>query len=76
MKNKLSCPRCGSRKIIEYDNSYECPNCMLEYKKEDKLDIDKENLLAIGEMKGIIDELGGSESPKNLKKLEKSLKDD
>jgi len=76
MKNKLSCPRCGSRRIIEYENSYECPNCMLEFKKEDKSDIEEKNLLAIGEIKGILDELGGSESPKKLKKIEKSLKDD
>lgn len=76
MKKQFICPRCGSKKTIEYEDSFECLECNLEFNKVKDKDIDDDNVLAIDEVKGIVDELGGSKYDNNVKKLKKTLKDD
>ncbi|MFX1277099.1 MAG: hypothetical protein ACFFBP_19410 [Promethearchaeota archaeon] len=29
------CPRCGNNNIINYDDTFDCPNCNLEFNKSD-----------------------------------------
>ncbi|MHA1669039.1 MAG: hypothetical protein ACTSV5_00520 [Promethearchaeota archaeon] len=67
-KQKL-CPRCGCAEIIEYDTTFKCKECNLEFKKEMIGDLDDEDLLSVQEMKGILDELGLKEDPDKLTKL-------
>ncbi len=32
---KFKCPKCGNVDVIDYDDSFECPKCNLEFEKED-----------------------------------------
>ena len=66
------CPRCGRKDIIEYDKSFDCPECKdekgmpLEFDKEDFNTIeDKSNLLSVQEKLAFIKELGLDKSEKN-----------
>ncbi len=44
------CPRCGSKKIMDYGNTFDCTICNLEFEKEDfEFVDDKEEILAISE---------------------------
>ena len=69
MANKHLCRRCGYTNILEYDTTFECKECNLEFEKENLLDLDDEDLLSVQEMKGILDELGLKEDPDKLTKL-------
>lgn len=69
---KFFCPRCGCRDIIEYDKSFNCPECKdqkampLEFDKEDFNTIeDKSNILSVQEKLAFIKELGLDKSEKN-----------
>ena len=73
MAKKHLCPRCGSTKIVEYDTTFECRECNLEFKKENLENIDDENLLSVQEMKGIIDKLGLKQDLDKLTKLKDIL---
>ena len=73
MANKQKCPRCGSTNIVEYDTTFECRECNLEFKKENLVGLDDEDLLSMQEMKGILDELGLKEDPDKLRKLKDIL---
>ncbi len=44
------CPRCGSEKIMDYGNTFDCTICNLEFEKEDfELFEDQMDILAISE---------------------------
>jgi len=73
MANKQVCPRCGSSKIVEYDTTFGCRECNLEFQKEISLDLDEEDVLSIKEMKGILDELGLKQNSNKLTKLKDVL---
>jgi len=32
---KLHCPRCKTEDIIDYDDTFDCPICFLEFEKKD-----------------------------------------
>lgn len=73
MAKKHLCPRCGSTKIVEYDTTFECRECNLEFKKENLEKVDDENLLSVQEMKGILDKLGLKQDLDKLTKLKDIL---
>jgi len=73
MANKQLCPRCRSTKIVEYDTTFECRECKLEFKKENLVDLDDEDVLSVQEMKGILDELGLKHDSNKLTKLKEVL---
>lgn len=73
MANKQLCPRCGSAKIVEYDTTFECRECNLEFKKENLVDLEDEDVLSVQEMKGMLDELGLKQDPNKLTKLKDML---
>ena len=74
-KEGYFCPRCGNLDIIDYDDTFDCPKCMLEFNKED-FDIveDKSNVLSIQEKMAFIEVLELDEI--KLKKLFKEDHDD
>ncbi len=44
------CPRCGSKKIMDYGNTFDCKICNLEFEKGDfEILEDEEDILAISE---------------------------
>ena len=47
--NGFSCPRCGSKSIINYDVTFDCPNCILEFEKSDFEYFDDDEILSIDE---------------------------
>ena len=50
MDKKLYCPRCGNTNIKEYDSSFDCPECKLEFEIDDFNSIkDKSSILSIEE---------------------------
>jgi len=51
----FSCPRCGNVRIIEYDNTIECPECKLEFDKSALEQFNNENVLSLNELKVIFD---------------------
>ena len=65
------CPRCGSRKIVEDQDSYRCLDCNSEFILDDE--IEDEDKLSIQEMTGILDELGLNESKTRKKRLKEIL---
>lgn len=69
----MLCPRCRSTKIVEYDTTFECRECKLEFKKENLVGLDDDDLLSVQEMKGILDELGLKQDPDKLTKLKDML---
>jgi rubredoxin len=73
MANKQLCPRCGSTKIVEYDTTFECRECNLEFKKENSIDLEDEDVLSVQEMKGILDTLGLKQDSNKLTKLKDML---
>ena len=76
MANKLLCPRCGSAKIVDYDTRFECRNCHLEFKKDNLVDLEDEDLLSVRELKGILDGLIPKEEPNKLTELKDILDSD
>ncbi|MFX1337755.1 MAG: hypothetical protein ACFFDK_04030 [Promethearchaeota archaeon] len=50
MKEKLHCPRCKNKRIIDYGDTFDCPLCHLEFEKKDfALFDDESNILSIEE---------------------------
>ena len=73
MANKRLCPRCGSAKIVDYDTTFECRNCNLEFKKDNLVNIEDEDLLSVQELKGILDGLIPKDEPNKLTELKDIL---
>jgi rubredoxin len=52
--DRYYCPRCGNKNIIEYEETFDCPICELEFDKKDfKLIEDKSSILSLQEKSGI-----------------------
>ena len=49
MKKKYHCPRCHNDKIIDYEDTFECPKCRLEFEKRDFELFDEDQILSIEE---------------------------
>jgi hypothetical protein len=43
------CPRCGNKRIIDYEESIECTVCQLEFEKTDIKVLEESQILAISE---------------------------
>ena len=43
------CPRCNNTKLIVYDDSFDCPICMLEFEKKDFDIFEDDEILAVEE---------------------------
>ena len=71
---RYHCPRCGSKKIIEYDDSFDCPICQLEFEKADcdRLE-DDTDILSIEEKLNLFKALGVD--PKHPEKHKKFFED-
>lgn len=51
----LRCPRCKGKKLVIYDESFDCITCHLEFEKADLLLYNEEDILSIEEKSKIID---------------------
>lgn len=49
MSKNYECPRCKNKKIINYEKTIECPNCRLEFDKEDLDVLEVDQILSIKE---------------------------
>ena len=66
MKENLHCPRCKSKKVIDYGDTFDCPICNLEFEKKDfKLFDDESDILAIEEKVEIVKVLKTNSEKKN-----------
>ncbi len=58
-KKRFKCPRCGNARVIDYDDSFECPECKLEFEKEDFEGVENEedlkNILSVQEKHEFLD---------------------
>lgn len=55
MGKNFYCPRCGSKDIIDYADTLDCPKCLLEFDKKDFEEIDdKAAILSIKEKLSIL----------------------
>jgi hypothetical protein len=54
-KRSLYCPRCKNTEIIEYDETFDCPKCKLEFYKRSLSEFDDEDILSIEELSGFKD---------------------
>jgi len=62
IEKKFPCPRCNSKKIIDYGEIIECLDCNLEFYKVDiRVIKDKSSILSIQEKMGIIKALKDNE---------------
>ncbi len=65
------CPRCGSQNIVNYDDSFECSECRLEFDKKDFDEIeDKSCILSIEEKLGIVEVLKKFSKGDNFQQLD------
>ncbi|MFX1426703.1 MAG: hypothetical protein ACFFBE_09645 [Promethearchaeota archaeon] len=76
MVKKYYCPRCKTKKIIEYENSIECPDCLLEFDKNNIGVIPDKDILAFTEMNSFIENIDELNEPEKAKKLFNSLMKD
>ncbi|MFX0072078.1 MAG: hypothetical protein ACFFAO_13400 [Candidatus Hermodarchaeota archaeon] len=53
--NQYHCPRCGTKNIIDYEDTIECPRCRLEFEKSDFENFEDEDILSIEEKLDISD---------------------
>ncbi len=67
-KNDIKYPRCGSVRIIEYDKSFDCVDCRLEFSKSSLEQFDEENILSFDESKKIHESLEDVKKPSKRKK--------
>ena len=67
------CPRCGSTKIVENQDSYRCLECNSEFLFDDDVKLEDDNKLTIQEMTGILNELGLDEENTKAKRLKEIL---
>ena len=74
------CPRCKTTEVIEYPDSIECPNCLLEFDKKHIDVIPDDEILAFGEMGAFIDGFEELKDPEKAKRffdsIMKELEDD
>jgi len=54
MPRKYHCPRCKTEEIIEYDDSFDCPICSLEFEKKDCELLEDDQILAVEEKLEIV----------------------
>ena len=53
-KKHYYCPRCWNEQVVEYESSFECPSCLLEFDKSEFDSIkDKSSILSLEEKRGI-----------------------
>lgn len=72
MKEKLHCPRCKNKKIIDYGDTFDCPICNLEFEKKDLETFeDESNILSIEEKLDVAKVLK-TNSKKNNEKINNS----
>ena len=61
------CPRYKMKKVIEYPDSIVCPDCLLEFDKDQIGVIPYDEILAHGEMHAVIDSFEELKDPKKTK---------
>jgi len=49
MTKNYQCPRCKNKNIINYESVIECPECRLEFDKEDLEILEGDQILSIQE---------------------------
>ena len=50
LDKKYHCPRCGNKRVVEYEDSFDCPTCKLEFRKDDFGELADEDILSLEEM--------------------------
>ncbi|MFX1276978.1 MAG: hypothetical protein ACFFBP_06820 [Promethearchaeota archaeon] len=56
--NILYCPRCKNTEgLIEYDESFDCPKCRLEFSKKDLVELEDQDILSIEEKKNLFQKI-------------------
>ena len=53
-KNIYHCPRCKTTKVIDYEASFDCPHCTLEFEKKDFELFEDDEILAVEEKVAIV----------------------
>ena len=76
MVKKYYCPRCKTKKVIEYVNSIECPDCLLEFDKRQIGIVPDNEILAFAEMGAITDSFEELKDPEKAKKFFNSILED
>ena len=76
MVKKFYCPRCKTKKVIEYVNSIECPDCLLEFDKKQIGVIPDKDILAVTEMNSFIGTFDELKDPEKAKKFFDSIMKD
>lgn len=76
MVKKYYCPRCKTKKVIEYPDSIECPKCLLEFDKKHIGVIPDKDILAFTEMDSFIGAFDELKDPKRAKKFFDSIMKD
>ena len=51
----IRCPRCKGKRLVIYDDSFDCIDCNLEFEKADLLLYEEENILSIEEKLATLD---------------------
>lgn len=72
---KYYCPRCGTEEITDYGESFDCPQCKLEFEKAacDRHEDDDSAILSFEELDGVFKSLGVD--PKHPEKHKKYFED-
>lgn len=70
------CPRCETKKVIEYTDSIVCPDCLLEFDKEQIGVIPDDEILAHGGIHAVIDSFEELKDPERAKKFFDSIAKD
>jgi len=68
MSKKFHCPRCKNENIIEYEETFDCPICFLEFEKADFELYEESDILSINEKMAIIKTLKPNSNNSNKKK--------
>ena len=76
MAKKYYCPRCKTKKVMEYPDSIECPDCLLEFDKKQIGVIPDNEILAFTEMGGFFDSFKELKDPEKAKKFFDSIMED
>lgn len=70
------CPRCKATSVIEYPDSIECPNCLLEYDKRHIGVIPDDEILTFGETSAFVGGFEELKDPKTAKRFFDSIMED
>lgn len=76
MVKKYYCPRCKTKKVIEYTDSIECPHCLLEFDKNQIGIIPDKDILAFSEMDNFFGNFDELKEPEKTKKIFDSIMKD